>query len=244
MKIKRRKWEEEGCDCDSTSASFYKDLVFTRGKADHCKAMLCKKLQKDVNCQEVQVSAISCKVGQTDTGEHNPKLTDEQYKQKCGDGQQCCCPHNKRSFHKRLGNAGLKHLPRDRTGDWSEFCEHYERNGHSEGQFWHVLSKAGATCDKAMGEKLWGKLCSNLGNGKKMLSGDAVSASVRKGPGKKSNLRVAKAPKQHQVPQSTNNGFGEHMAKAVYHGAKKIDNIAGKFADAVGPLEIKVVRRL
>ena len=241
MKRKRASWEEEGCDCESSSASFHKDLVLKRGKADHCKEFLCKKLKNDVDCEKVQVTAAACKGGQKDSGEHNPELSDQQYRQKCGDGHECCCPHDKRSFHKRLGKAGLKRLPRDRKGDWSEFCEYYKRKGHSEEQFWHVLRKAGATCNAEMGEKLWVKLCSKKER-KKMLSGSAASASVTKKP-RRSKLRHVKAPKQHHVSHKSGKGLGEHVAKAAYHGFNKIDKWAGQVADAIGPMEIAQVRR-
>jgi len=244
MKMKRNRWEEEGCDCESISAPYHKDLVFQRGKADHCKELLCKNLKDDVKCEKVHFTVAVCKVGQKDSGEHNPELSDAQYRQKCGDGHECCCPHDKRSFHKRLGNTGLKRLPKDRKGDWSEFCQYYERKGHSEGQFWHVLRKAGATCDAEMGEKLWAKLCSKTGNGKKMLSGSAASASVSKKQPRKSKLRNVKAPKQHHAAHKSDKGLKEYGAKAVYHGAKKINKWAGQVADAIGPIEIEVKRRL
>ena len=32
MKMKRKQWEKEGCDCESHSAPFHKELVFKRGK--------------------------------------------------------------------------------------------------------------------------------------------------------------------------------------------------------------------
>jgi len=239
MKMKRKQWEKEGCDCESHSAPFHKELVFKRGKADYCKTALCKALQKDVRCEKKEVTAIACKVGQEDTGKHNPKLTEKQYKQECGDGHKCCCPHDKRSFFKRLRDAGLKSLPRKRHGDWSEFCEFYERKGRSEGQFWHVLTKAGATCDAEMGEKMWGELCSNLGNGKKMLSGNVVSASSpSKGHVKKSKLRYVKAPKGQKVAPKAQKGLGGYMLDAALHGAKKIDKWAGEVADSIGPVEI------
>ena len=239
MKVKRAKWEEEGCDCESNSSPFHKDLVFQRGKADHCKAMLCEALKEDVRCENVDVTAVACKVDQDDTGEHNPKLTDEQYKQKCMDGQNCCCPHDKRSFHHRLKYAGLKHLPRERKGDWENFCEYYENKGHSEGQFWHVLAKAGAMCDAGMGEKLWSSLCSNLGHGKVMLSGSAVSSNTKRKI--KSKLRHVKAPDQ-KVAHKTGKSVGDYAAEAAHRGLKagfnKLNKWATDVADSIGPVEV------
>lgn len=86
---------------------------------------------------------------------------------------------------------------------------------------------------------MWDELCSNLGNGKKMLSGNVVSASSpRKGRVKKSKLRYAKAPKGQKVAPKARKGLEGYMLDAALHGAKKIDKWAGEVADSIGPVEI------
>ena len=77
-----------------------------------------------------------------------------------------------------------------------------------------------------------------------MLSGSAASASVSKKQPRKSKLRNVKAPKQHHAAHKSDKGLKEYGAKAVYHGAKKINKWAGQVADAIGPIEIEVKRRL
>ena len=131
------------------------------------------------------------------------------------DGQNCCC--NKRSFHSRLKYAGLKHLPRDRKGDWESFCEYYEKKGHSDGQFWHVLAKAGAMCDAGMGEKLWGKLCSNLGRGKAMLSGSAVSSNRKRKI--RASFDMSKLPGQ-KGPYKSGKSITDYASGAAHSGLK------------------------
>ena len=54
MKVKRAKWGRgKAVTVDPTALRFIKISCSKRGKADHCKAMLCGALKKDVRCGKV-----------------------------------------------------------------------------------------------------------------------------------------------------------------------------------------------
>ena len=76
-----------------------------------------------------------------------------------------------------------------------------------------------------------------------MLSGSAVSASVSNKV-HKSKLKKVKAPKQHHIYEKSGNVIKEAGAKGTLYALKKVDEWAGKAANAIGPIKIDVRRRL